>query len=86
MSNDLEKIAAVEAAAAAKLKAIRQKRKAIERAKNEEKIKALGAGVQRAIKAGDMQWPELKTILSKHIKNKKERALLNLPDSIQENA
>lgn len=78
MSNDLEKIAAVEAAAAARLKEIRKKRKTIERAELEAKKLAIGDGIQRAIKAGDLSWADIKPALKKHVRNKKYREILLL--------
>lgn len=81
MSNDLEKLAAIEAAAKQKLKEIRQKKKAIERTELEAKKLAIGDGVQRAIKAGDLSWSDIKPVLKKHISNKKNRKILMLDDA-----
>ena len=63
---------------AKELAAIKQKIKAKKKIEEAAKTMAIGAGVQSAIKAGDMQWSEVKNILHKHVKNKKHRALLNL--------
>lgn len=78
MSSDLEKLAAIETATKQKLKEIKQKKKAIERAENEEKKLAIGDGIQCAVKAGDLQWQEIKVLLRKHVKSKKSRKILEL--------
>lgn len=83
MANDLEKLATIEAAAKQKLKEIRQKKKALLRADNEAKKIAIGDGILRAIAAEDLSWNDIKPALQKHIKNKRKRALLDLPDTIE---
>lgn len=60
------------------VKDLQQKIKAQKKTESDAKKMALGEGVQRAIKAGDLQWHNLKPILQKHIKSERQRALLDL--------